>query len=351
MTKSSQLVYRTLFAVLLLTLGLTLGACDSKSLSAPPQPAPQPEPQPPSGAPNSSLEIATPGDAELIFSSVKGTVSDPQHVTLKNVGNAPLDLEALALTGPDASAFTLTVPQLPQKLAPGGVLAATIAFVPGSAGSKTAQLGVISSDVQAPDVGLYGLGSEGEQGENEPPLQQVVSTLGYNVNVGAASLSLGSGDEVVGDEVLAPLFEKAESGPVTLEVVARYSPEKVFPYGFFTLDAAQAVTQKVGVIGAAEAQKLLPARAAGTATFDPGPQPFGIYGQAGGETQYSLDGLNQGDIRHALRVYPLKDRSGTPIPHSFLIGLEEAQNGDYQDALFVISNVKVAHTTLPASLR
>ena len=342
-------IYQLLFVFLL----LTLGACDSESFSAPPQPAPQPQPQPqpPSGAPNSSLEIATPDDAELIFSSVKGTVSDAQQVTLKNVGNAPLDLEAVALAGPDASAFTLEVPNLPRKIEPGSALEATITFVPGSAGSKTAQLDIISSDVQAPDVGLYGLGSEGEQGENEPPLQQVVTTLGYNVNVGAASLSLGSGDEAVGDEVLAPLFEKAGSGPVTLEVVARYSPEKVFPYGFFTLDAARAVTQEVGVIGAAEAQKLLPARAAGTATFDPGPQPFGIYGQAGGETQYSLDGLNQGSIRHALRVYPLKDRSGAPILHSFLIGLEEAQNGDYQDALLVVSNVKIAHTTLPASLR
>ena len=348
MTKPSQLAHRALF-VFLLTLGLTLSACDSESLSAPPQPTPQPAPQP--GAPNlSKLEIATPDDAELIFSSVKGTVSDAQHITLKNVGNAPLDLEALALAGPDASAFTLKVPNLPRKIEPGSALEATIAFVPGSAGSKTAQLDIVSSDVQAPDVGLYGLGSEGEQGENEPPLQQVVSTLGYDVNVGATSLSLGSGDEAVGDEVLAPLFEKAGSGPVTLEVVARYSPEKVFPYGFFTLDAAQPVTQEVGVVGASEAQKLLPARASGTTTFDPGLVPFGVYGQAGGETQYSLDGLNQGDIRHALRVYPLKDRSGTLIPNSFLIGLEEAQNGDYQDALFVISNVKVAHTTLPASL-
>ena len=338
MTKPTHLVYHAVFISLL----LTLGACDSESFSAPPQAPSHPQPD----APNlSKLEIATPGDAELIFSSVKDTSSDTQHITLKNVGNAPLDLEALALAGPDAGAFTLTVPQLPQQLAPGRALEAAIAFVPGSAGSKTAQLTIVSSDVQAPAINLYGLGSEGEQGDNEPPLQQVVDTLGYDVNVGATSLSLGGGDEAIGDEVLAPLFEKAGSGPVTLEVVARYSPEEALPYGFFTLDAAEPVTQEVGRIAASETQKLLPAREAGEATFDPGLQPFGIYGEAGSETQYSLDGLNRGDIRHALRVYPLKDRSGTPIPNSFLIGLEEAQNGDYQDALFVINNVNVAPTT------
>ena len=100
--------------------------------------------------------------------------------------------------------------------------------------------------------------------------------------------------------------------------------------------------QEIGTVGASEAQTLLPAQADGAAGFDPGAAPFGVYGQAGGSTQYSLDGLNTGAITHALRVYPLRDRAGTPIPNSYLIGLEEASNGDYQDALFVLSNVRPA---------
>ena len=321
---------------------LALGACNTTTFSAPQEP----QPTPPDLV---NLEISAPNAGELIFSSVKGASSETKHITLRNIGDAPLDLAALTLTGPDAEAFTLTAPGLPGELEPGGALDAAITFVPGSAGSKSAQMQIVSGDVQAPGIGLYGLGSEGEQGENEPPLQQIVDTLGYNVDVGARDLSLGSGDEAVGDEVLAPLFEKAGTGPVTLEVVARYGPEERLPYGFFYLDAAQPVMREVGLIASSEAQKLLPARASGEATFDPGDVAFGIYGQAGGETQYSLDGLNTGTIAHALRVYPLRNREGNAVPNSFLIGLEEARNGDYQDALFAISNVKIAQTTLPAA--
>lgn len=315
-----------------------LAACDSEAFSAPPQPQP-------SSPDLSKLEVSASDADELIFSSVKGSSSEVQHITLKNIGDAPLDLEALALAGSDAAAFTLAAPNLPQTIAPGGSLEAAVTFIPGSAGSKSAQVEIISGNAQALGIGLYGLGSEGEQGENEPPLQQVVDTLGYSVNVGATDLSLGSGDEAVGDEVLAPLFEKAGPGPVTLEVVARYGPEEDFPYGFFTLDAAQPVVQEVGLIAASEAQTLLPVRSAGEATFEPGNVPFGIYGQASGETQYSLDGLNTGNITHALRVYPSRDRDGVPILNSFLIGLEEAANGDYQDALFVVGNVRIAQVT------
>ena len=92
----------------------------------------------------------------------------------------------------------------------------------------------------------------------------------------------------------------------------------------FTLDAAQPVLRPLGVVGASEAQTLLPAQASGDVAVDPGTLPFGVYGQAGGGTQYSLDGLNTGEITHALRVYPLRNRAGDPVPNSYLIGLEEA---------------------------
>jgi len=129
---------------------------------------------------------------------------------------------------------------------------------------------------------------------------------------------------------------------VTLRVVARYGPEERFPYGFFTLDGAEVERRELGQIAAENAQELLPPLTSGSATFDPGDGPFGVYGQAGGETQNSLDALNTGAVEHALRVYPLRDRSGEPVVGSYLIGLEEARNGDYQDAVFVLENVRPA---------
>lgn len=313
---------------------LTLNACSSSAFLAPQPDEPVPTPD------LSGLEIFTPGENELIFSGVKGTSSDAQTVTLKNTGDAPLELNTLALSGTDAAAFALAVPSLPLVIEPNSALDVAVAFTPDVAGRRSARLQIAGSGGAAASIGLYGLGSEGEQGENEPPLQEIVATLGYAVEVGSSTLVLGDSDEPIGDEVIAPLFEKAGTGPVTLEVVARYGPEEDFPYGFFTLDAARPVLREVGLIEAVEAQKLLPRRTSGSATFDPGTDSFGIYGQAGGGTQYSLGGLNTGEIAHALRVYPLKDRSGDVVPGSYLIGLEEAANGDYQDALFVISNVR-----------
>jgi hypothetical protein len=45
---------------------------------------------------------------------------------------------------------------------------------------------------------------------------------------------------------------------------------------------------------------------------------------------------------HRYRIWPLKDRAGTPVANSYLIALEEATNDDYQDMIFTISNVKPA---------
>lgn len=285
------------------------------------------------------LEITIPRHNELIFSSVKGTSSEPQQVTVRNTGSAPLALSALVLTGPDAAAFELLGSGTSATLEPGSSQTVEIAFAPSTAGMQWAQL-----EAGNGSLALYGLGSEGEQGSNEPPLQQVVDTLGYAVDVGGVDLELGKISSEIGDEVLVPLFEKAGSGPVTLEVVARYGPEETLPYGFFDLDASEAVLHEVGTIAAEDAQELLPPVASGGTAFEPGSGTFGVYGQASGKTQYSLDSLNEADLAHALRVYPAKDRDGEPIANSYLVGLEEAENGDYQDVLFVLGNVVPATT-------
>ena len=338
---------RHLRPTLLATLLLGLAACSQDAVTETPVPV-----DTPTDPTLARLEIATPQPLELIFSAVQGTTSSSQPITLHNTGNAPLVISELSLTGPDQDAFALGAPALPLSLAPGDDHVLNISFVPTAPGTAQAELELTSTD---PDnaqvrVGLYGLGSLGEQGENEPSLQQIVDTLGYKVAVGSSQLRLGTGAEAVGDEVMVPLFERAGPGPVTLTVVARYGPETVFPYGFFTLGGAtdaqgrpieRPLRREVGLVAAEHAQRLLPPPEQGTLTFTPGDEVFGVYGQAGEGTQYSLDALNDG-LEHALRVYPLRDRNGTPVPNSFLLGLEEAQNGDYQDAVFVLGNVRAA---------
>jgi hypothetical protein len=49
--------------------------------------------------------------------------------------------------------------------------------------------------------------------------------------------------------------------------------------------------------------------------------------------------LHANKAAHAVRIYALNDRNGTPVPNTYLIGFEEASNGDYQDYVFVVSNI------------
>jgi hypothetical protein len=97
-------------------------------------------------------------------------------------------------------------------------------------------------------------------------------------------------------------------------------------------------------------------------TFDPGASPFGIWcftdqrsvggvtsagvpapNVANGDYVYSEDALNiDAAHSHRLRVYPLKDRAGALVPHAYLLGWEEASNGDYQDFVFLLENASPA---------
>ena len=50
--------------------------------------------------------------------------------------------------------------------------------------------------------------------------------------------------------------------------------------------------------------------------------------------------IDQVDGQHRVRAFSLRDAQGSVVPGSFLIGGEEAKNGDYQDYVFVLTNVE-----------
>ena len=45
-------------------------------------------------------------------------------------------------------------------------------------------------------------------------------------------------------------------------------------------------------------------------------------------------------IAHTARVFPVTNFQGKEMKDAWLVGFEEAANGDYQDAAFLIENVK-----------
>ena len=107
---------------------------------------------------------------ELVFSGMKTVTSPAQVVTVTNAGTTPLVITGVAVTGPNAAAFSLTGGG-PTTLAPGQSGNYSVVFAPnGTVGTLSAALRFTSDDASTPtfDVGLYGLSTNGEQGNNEP---------------------------------------------------------------------------------------------------------------------------------------------------------------------------------------
>ncbi|MDX1995132.1 MAG: malectin domain-containing carbohydrate-binding protein [bacterium] len=291
---------------------------------------------------------ATP--SELIFSTLKGTNSANQVVTIRNNGTSTLTISAISITGTHASAFrTINRPAVPWNIPAGQSGNLTLRFNP-----STNQVGALNAAVRlttnAPgastfQIGLYGLSANGYGGNNEPTLHNVVRTLGYPINVGGTNLILGTTPNLIGEEVRAPLFQRASAAPVGIVPVARYSPSLRLPFGYYlpngTIDPTRVEVAAMQV-GTAQGQMLNPPiEPGGGNNFDPGTVPFGIY-VFGLEDRltYTEDALNAGGPTiHAVRVYPLRNRSNQPIPNTYLVCFEDASNGDYQDYVFLVSNV------------
>ncbi len=280
---------------------------------------------------------------ELVFSGVKGTTIGPHAIAATNSGNAAVQLMSATVTG---AAFAVSSSSaLPVTLGPGQTANFAVTFSPSSAtvGIVNGRLNFASS-LGPLDAGLFALSTNGLQGANEPPLALCVAALGYAINVGGTGLSLGTGAAPIGDEVVHPLFRKADAGPVGLRAVARYSPNETLPFGWYLpgADGGAGARSLVGTIAFGQEQTLNPGLTPDSGvSFDPGTTAFGIYVSSltFNRNTYTQDALNTGPTIHATRVYPLKDRQGRPVPYAFLIGFEDAANGDYQDYVFVISNV------------
>ena len=188
------------------------------------------------------------------------------------------------------------------------------------------------------------------QDNYEPTLGQILVALGYKLNVGKAQNNWNPntsmmavdfpGVEAGTDEVAAPLFVKAGTGLVTLTIAARFSPVGALPYGWYP-SASVATLNTVGTLSmmtdaqtSNKARMVYPPLQAGSATtFDPGSASFGLwiysdqktekYNEGGnvinGDYDYTQDGPNAPVGVHRVKSYPLKNSTGTAVPHEFLV--------------------------------
>ncbi|MFJ6027578.1 malectin domain-containing carbohydrate-binding protein [Pseudarthrobacter sp. NPDC092424] len=281
--------------------------------------------------------------SEMVFSAVKSTVGPTKSVTITNTGSASATLST-SIAGTNPAEFSFNGGN-GTTLSPGATTTIQVTFKPGTTvGQRQAVLRIAAAGSTL-DVGLYGLTMNGLEGLNEPPFQDVAGTLGYKINVGWSTLEGGTQATAKGDELLEPLFLKAGTQPVSMVPLAQYAPREDLPFGWYTGDGTPAQLHKLGSIDISGYQSLLPPSSPGTLqTFDPGTQSFGFYyySNAFQRTGYTEDRLNSGGVAHRARVYPAKDRTGTPMANSFIVAFEDASNGDYQDYVFLVQGVRPA---------
>lgn len=310
------------------------------SCAGPSTPVASGEPEP---APSVPAQVSVQPQA-LVFSGTVGAGGTAQSVTLRNPGTAPATITALDVAGPNAGDFAVVgTPPLPWTVPAGTAVSVQVRLRAGTT------VGVLQARLQvdgttSSEVALNGLRAKGLEGENEPPLAQIVQALGFGVNVGTPNLVLGTSAAPVGDEVSVPVFVRAAEGPVTLTPVARYSPDGAVPFGYYQ-PGSREQTYVTGTLAVGTHQMLAPDLSSGTVAFNPGPGAFGVFLPANGyaaQATYTQDALNTGTTKHGVRVYPLKDAAGVLVAHAYLLAFELGMNGDYQDADFVLQNVQPA---------
>jgi len=317
--------------------------------------SPAPLPEPKVEKMREPLEV-TP--LELFFSGLRGVSKSRESVSVKNTDTAAVQIMDLRIVGRNPNTFRiLDGPMLPAVLQPGTAFTFSVGFEPLSdavPGVHHARVRIVrSQDDDGPPCDLSALVTRGKLPGDEPPLQQILEALGYAVDVGSPDLYLAkpgspaadnrTGDERAGDEIAAPLFVRAKPGSVGNYLVARYTADEDSSFGYYVLENKKPVVTMVGATDKGPHQTLNPELKMDSQTsFDPGDATFGLYLKLGRRTLFSEDRLNPGPTKHVARIYPLRSRGRTLVQDAYVVAFDEDGDGDFQDHVFMLWNVKPA---------
>jgi hypothetical protein len=293
---------------------------------------------------NQVLVKQSAGSKNLVLSSIKGQSSKPGSVSLPVRKN--FAVSTVTLSGTDQSNFKIL-----SFVKPGSKSGKVqVSYLPSAdfVGIQNAVLQVNNASGKVvQSFSLTGLSTNGLEGENEAPLSKVVDALGYKINLGWTSLANNCKPDLQGEEISASLFRKAAAGKVEMIPVARYSPDFLVPFGYYTNTLSAPLKHQTGVLAKAgsypEHQTLFPNLDKGSMSFDPGKVSFGFYATGPTHTGYTEDvwnmALHPTDAVHATRIYAAKDKSGKLLVNTYLVCFEEAKNGDYNDYVFLVKNI------------
>lgn len=277
----------------------------------------------------------------IAMSAVKGIKSP---IASLRVAFPAKSASAFSIIGADAAAFRMASSSKNAN----GETEFQIEFSPNrGAGRYSAgiQLGDPANDHAF--VILQGLSLAALEGKNEPTLEEITRALGIPLNVGGSELSLDTKQPTIGDSVEAPYFQAASSNKIRITPLARFSPPGVTPIGISHRGEASLIE----VARLADSSKIGDAHQRLFASFENGEsveieapeKPFTIYMKGHQYTSFTDSARDGGaKIPNTARVYPVRHFQGQKRANSFLVAFEEAANGDYQDAVLLVENVKIA---------
>jgi len=281
--------------------------------------------------------------SSMVLSAIKGSASKPDSIELSSTKN--ITLGDFKIKGEQAAFFKVVPPKIKQ-ITIGKPVTIVVVFTPSEMFTGIGRATLEIKDCVP--VQLTGLSTKGLEGENEAPLSMLVDALGYKINIGWTTLANHWRPELQGEELAPAMFKKASPGKVEMIPVARYSPDFPLNFGYYINSKTGPVQHQVGVLAKAgkfpEHQLLFPRVAAGQTSFDPSDDAFGFYAISPGHTIYSEDVWNilfyPTHATHAMRIYPVHDKQNTILENTYLVTMEEAANGDYNDYVFIVRNVK-----------
>ncbi|MDX6228899.1 MAG: hypothetical protein QOI76_2289, partial [Frankiales bacterium] len=330
----------------------------------------------------------------LVFSAVNGFDAAPvRYFTFSNTGTQPLTVSGLHFAGTNASSYELADGQPASLTVPaGGSSQVGVRFhptIPTNCPTAAAlyNIGIINQDatlVYTTNDPLNSTGSNAVSGVNscydggdaEPVLDQIIQGLGYSTIVD----SPGTDRRFIPqarylpstDEIQSPYFVAADATqPVQVTALGHYSgpshsPNE--PAGWYNQGAAMSSSSTCNAsckqlfifpvdpsaTNLGESEKLLPVPTGsvnGVTTFTPA-GVFGLYGGLGGDSSFTDDGLNWGNVtpriyEHNIRVFLAYDVNRVLIPNTYILADDPGRNpggknNDYQDVVFLVSNAAPA---------
>ncbi len=327
-----------------------------------------------------------PFNDRLVFNRINNS-GLPAHnqakLRIKNVGAAELQVAPLTISGSDAANYTLPLAadRAAFTIPAGGSRDITVRFITpdpnrdgGIRGIRNAILTLTSNDPVAPttSVQLAGFNMIRSQGDNEPTMQEIIDTFGYATNVlnpnenqqlnpggnRSGQCFVATGDEVISSNGRWSRADATQA--VSVRQLAAFSGSGTSSISISGTGGGTVIHNDQNY------QTYYPLSTNFDASGNPLPVALTLGVRANGTpisglTNFAVSIKGQSSLRCAedptlktsVRFWVARDRSGAIIPNTYIVGGDivgsNATNYDYQDNVYLITNIKPATSADPAN--